>query len=70
MQLTSACVRMQCAGSIGWGVYGDYCAYTGTLTCLVILASLIIGQGAYLGSEYWCVRPAPAPRRENHHKQG
>jgi hypothetical protein len=38
-------------------VYGDYCAYTGTLTCLVILASLIIGQGAYLGSEYWCARP-------------
>lgn len=49
------------AGAIGWGVYGNYCAYVGVGTCLVILASMVVGQAAYLGSEYWLMTWAYRP---------
>ena len=53
-------VDMLCpTGGIGWRVYGDYCAYSGWALCALILASLIVGQAAYLGSEYWCVLLPP-----------
>ena len=42
-------------------MYGDYCAYVGVGTCLVILASMFVGQAAYLGSEYWLMTWAYRP---------
>lgn len=46
-------VPMCCAGSVGWEVYRDYCRYIGSATCSFILAALLLGQAAYIGSEYW-----------------
>jgi len=34
-------------------VYRDYCRYIGAATCSFILAALLLGQAAYIGSEYW-----------------
>lgn len=38
---------------MGWQVYADYGGYIGWVTCALILASLLLGQAAYIGSEYW-----------------
>lgn len=38
---------------MGSHVYADYCRYIGVTTCVFILASLLLGQAAYIGSEYW-----------------
>lgn len=43
------------AGGVGWGVFGSYARYTGVLNCLFCLLAFFVGQGAYLGSEYWLI---------------
>ena len=44
-----------CAGGVGWGVFGSYAKYTGVANCIFILLAFILGQAAYLGSEYWLI---------------
>ena len=41
------------AGGVGWTVYADYCKHIGVATCIFLLLALLVGQAAYLGSEYW-----------------
>ncbi|BDA43779.1 probable cystic fibrosis transmembrane conductance regulator [Coccomyxa sp. Obi] len=48
-------------GSVGWQVYADYGRYIGWVTCAFILASLLLGQAAYIGSEYWLATWAYRP---------
>lgn len=43
------------AGGVGLAVFGSYARYTGVAKSLFILLSFFVGQGAYLGSEYWLI---------------
>ena len=43
------------AGGVGLAVFGSYARYTGVANCLFILLAFFVGQGAYLGSEYWLI---------------
>ena len=43
------------AGGVGLAVFGSYAKYTGVANCILILLAFIVGQGAYLGSEYWLI---------------
>ena len=46
-------------------VYWDYCRYMGYPAAAFVLAALVVGQAAYLGSEYWLVSwSAASPQRQ------
>lgn len=36
-------------------MFGSYAKYTGVANCILILLAFVLGQAAYLGSEYWLI---------------
>ncbi len=52
------------AGDVSWQVYGLYALLYGWTGCLMILASSVFGQAAYLGSQYWLALWTTAPKTD------
>ncbi|CAK0732404.1 hypothetical protein CVIRNUC_000127 [Coccomyxa viridis] len=59
-----ACLEGKAKGDVSWQVYGRYALLYGWAGCLIILASSVFGQAAYLGSQYWLSLWTTAPKTD------